>query len=75
MDDKSKRIGYVMPYMPIGSLSDGNMVSDQISLLVIHDKSQQYGQKQVKSWITQTCYGLAHLHLNKIIHRDIKPSK
>ena len=75
MDTESNCLGYIMPYMPIGSLHDSDIFFGKNYFSVIHDKSQKYDQKQIKSWITKICYGLSYLHGKKIIHRDIKPSK
>ena len=75
MNDQSKNIGYVMPYMQNGSLEDSKMVSDLVILLVIHNEDVKYDEKQISSWTTQICRGLSHLHFKKIIHADTKPSK
>ena len=75
MNKESNYIGYIMPYMSMGSLADGEMVSELNIALVIHKKALKYDQKQISRWITQICCGLSYLHLKEIIHRDINPNK
>ena len=74
----AKLSGYVMEFMANGSLHAGeSFVGSVISFTssVIHNLSIQYNDNQVYSWIQQAGRGIAYLHSQKIIHRDVNTRK
>ncbi len=72
------RSGYVMEFMANGSLHAGvSFVGSVISFTssVIHNLSIKYNDNQVYSWIQQAGRGIAYLHSQNIIHRDVNTRK
>ena len=67
-----------MEFMANGSLSAGESFVGSVNSfasLVIHDLSIEYNDNQVYSWIQQAGRGIAYLHSQNIIHRDVNTRK
>ena len=43
--------------------------------LVLENKDEQIGERDVLEWSSQAASGLISLNQNGIIHRDVKPDK